>query len=73
MGYDSLGQTCAEQELLLLFTESRGPPHILMFLVVYGKTQEIYNNNNNNNNNDNDNINDNFLILVIRSKLNQIS
>jgi hypothetical protein len=52
--YDRPGQTFADQELLLIFKESRGPPHILIFLVVYGKTQEIYNNNN-------------ILILVIRS------
>jgi hypothetical protein len=39
------GQTFADQELLIIFTESCGPPHILIFLVVYGKTQEIYNNN----------------------------
>jgi hypothetical protein len=54
------GQTFADQELLLIFTESRGPPPMLIFLVVYGKTQEISNNNNNNNNN--------LLILIIRSK-----
>jgi hypothetical protein len=51
------GQTFADQELILIFTETRGPPHILIFLVVYGKTQEIYNNNNNN-----------ILILIIRCK-----
>jgi hypothetical protein len=39
------GQTFADQELLLIFTESRGPPRIVTFLVVYGKPQEIYNNN----------------------------
>jgi hypothetical protein len=39
------GHTSADQELLLMFTESRGPPHIVIFLVVYRKIQEIYNNN----------------------------
>jgi hypothetical protein len=28
---DRPGQTYADQELLLIFTESRGPPHILIF------------------------------------------
>jgi hypothetical protein len=54
------GHTFADQELLISSTEFRGPTHILIFLIVYGKTQEIYNNNNNNNNN--------IFILVIRSK-----
>jgi hypothetical protein len=47
MDYSRPGQTFDDQELLLIFPESRGPPHILMFLVVYGKAQDIYNNNNN--------------------------
>jgi hypothetical protein len=38
------GQTFADQELLLISTESRGPPHILIGVLVYGKPQEIYNN-----------------------------
>jgi hypothetical protein len=54
MTYVRPGQTFTDQELLIIFTESRGPPHILIVLVVYGKTQEIYNNN--------------ILILVIRSE-----
>jgi hypothetical protein len=52
--YSRPGQTSADQELLLIFPESRGPTHISVFLVVYGKTQEIYNN---------------ILVLVIRSKI----
>jgi hypothetical protein len=51
----AIWQTFSDQELLLIFTESSGPPHILIFLVAYGKTQDIYNNN--------------ILILVIRSKI----
>jgi hypothetical protein len=53
--YRRPGQTFADQELLPIFTESRGPPLILIFLVVYGKTQEIYSKNN-------------TVILIIRSK-----
>jgi hypothetical protein len=56
--YSRPGKIFADQELLLISTESRGP-HILIFLVVYGKPQDIYSNN--------------ILILVIRSKQNQIS
>jgi hypothetical protein len=55
MGYGRPGHTFADQKLLLIFTEPRGPPHILIFLVLYGKPQEIYNNN--------------ILILVIISKI----
>jgi hypothetical protein len=47
--YSRPGQIFADQELILIFTEYRGPPHILIFLVVCGKVQEVYNNNNNNN------------------------
>jgi hypothetical protein len=32
--YNRPGQTFGDQELLLIFTESHGPPHILIFLVV---------------------------------------
>jgi hypothetical protein len=38
------GQTSADQEQLLIFTESIGPTYILFSLVVYGKPQELYKN-----------------------------
>jgi hypothetical protein len=47
MFYFRPGQTFADQELVLIFPESCSQPHILIFSVVYGKTQEIYSNNNN--------------------------
>jgi hypothetical protein len=53
------GQTFADQELLLIYTESRGPAYILIFLIAYWKPKEIYNNNNNKSN---------ILIPLIRSK-----
>jgi hypothetical protein len=54
--YNRPGQTFADQELLLIFPETRGPPHILIFCCIRENLGKIYNNNNN------------ILILVIRTK-----